>query len=308
MPGYQSVAIVLKAFSATRGTRRLYRWLGNRVGQDWRKKEQALFYPERGIWLIDCLAELGLALTPSSRVLEVGTGWMHFYAIFLRLFSTPQITVFDVVDNRQLSALQWRFCKISEYLATHSSLDEEKINAIKELTRRIAAVSTFDELYELLGFTYRIDPVGDLGGFEENSFDLVFSFDVLEHVQRDILGDSIAAYYRVLKPGGYSIHQVALDDHMAQYVKGASPKQFLSYSEFSWKLRFENRLQHINRVPHSEYLALFENCGFEPVQVSALREPESIQGLSIAKQYRNMSLEDLEATRSFLVHRKPVGK
>jgi len=303
---YQSVAIVLKAFSATRGTRKTYRWLGNQLGQSQRKKAFSLYYLERGKWLLDRVAEMGLVLDTGSSALEVGTGWMHFYAIFLRLFSTPQITVFDVTDNRQLSALQGTFYRLPEYLKTHFSLDKTGNDAVQKLTRQIAAVSAFDELYKLLGFTYRIDPNGDLGSFADDSFDLLFSFDVLEHIPHDNLGNSIGSYYRVLKPGGYSIHQIGLDDHLAHYDRKASRKQFLSYSESEWKLRFENQVQYFNRVPYSEFLTCFENCGFRQVQARVLREPGALRGLSVAKQYHNLSMEDLEATRAFLVHRKPV--
>jgi len=299
---YQCVAIILKLFSATRSTRRMYRWLGNWIGQSRRKKRFNTTYIERGKWLLDRLTEFGLNLSPSSHVLELGTGWMHFYAVFLRLFSTTQITVFDVIDNRQLSALQWTFNKLPGYLKKYFLLNEKKASLIQLLTNQIASVSSFEELYKLLEFTYRINPAGDLSSFEDNGFDLVFSFDVLEHIQHDDIIDSIGSYYRVLKPGGYLIHQIGLDDHLAHYDCRASRKQFLTYSESEWKFRFENQ------VPYSEFLTLFENRGFEQVHASVLREPESVIDLSIAKQYQNLSLEDLEATRAFLVYRKSAAK
>src|SRR5678815_4200159 len=33
--------------------------------------------------------------------LEVGTGWVHFYSLFLRLFYDARITLVDAWDNRQ---------------------------------------------------------------------------------------------------------------------------------------------------------------------------------------------------------------
>lgn len=203
-----------------------------------------------------------------------------------------------------MSALQWIFYKLPEYLTTYFSLDKRQVNSIQEFTRKIAATTTFDELYKLLGFTYVINPAGDLDSFEDESFDLVFSFDVLEHIRSENLCDSIASYYRILKSGGYSVHQIGLDDHLTHYDRRASRKQFLSYSEFDWKLRFENQIQYFNRIPCSEFLTLFENCGFKRIKLSVLREPESIRDLSISKQYKDLSWEDLEATRAMLVHQK----
>jgi SAM-dependent methyltransferase len=306
MLAYQGVAIALKGFSATRGTRRMYRWLGNWIGQGQRKKQFSPYYVKRGKCLLDRLEEIGLTLTPSSHVLEIGTGWMHFYSLFLRLFLAPQITGFDVTDNRQLSALQGTFRRLSEHLTEYLSLSQAQEDAIRALIREMVAASSFDELYELVGFTYRVDPAGDLSDFEDNCFDLVFGFDVLEHVQRDDLDSSIESYYRILKPGGYSIQQIGLDDHLAHYDGKASRKRFLAYSESEWKLRFENGVQYFNRVPYREFLSLFENCGFARVHASALREPEVIRDLPIARQYQSLSLEDLEATRAFFIHRKPV--
>ena len=45
--------------------------------------------------------------------------------------------------------------------------------------------------------------------------------------------------YRSLKPGGYSIHQIGIDDHLTHFDSSQSPKKYISYSDNVWKLLFE---------------------------------------------------------------------
>ena len=46
-----------------------------------------------------------------DRILELGTGWLHWEALTLRLFYDIEAVLFDVWDNRQLGGLK-------NYLAT----------------------------------------------------------------------------------------------------------------------------------------------------------------------------------------------
>ena len=43
---------------------------------------------------------------------ELGTGWIHFYSLYLRLFFDFRGTLYDVWDNRQLHALKRIFSQL----------------------------------------------------------------------------------------------------------------------------------------------------------------------------------------------------
>ncbi len=103
---YTLAAAALKAFSATPQTRKLYRSLGNTFGGKQRAKGRIDLpsYLRRGMLLRDLYGKYE-NLQPNDRLLELGTGWMHWYAIFLRLAYECRITTLDVWDNRQFDAL-----------------------------------------------------------------------------------------------------------------------------------------------------------------------------------------------------------
>jgi SAM-dependent methyltransferase len=55
---------------------------------------------------------------------------------------------------------------------------------------------------------------GDLGGFKDDSFDLIVAFDVLEHIHQDALSEFFKDIKRVLRPGGF---------FLARFPNGDSP-------------------------------------------------------------------------------------
>jgi hypothetical protein len=242
---------------------------------------------------------------PRYSALEIGTGWKHFFGIFLRLFEDLDLTLFDVWDNRQFSAVPSSLESLRRYLATEPSLSTEEKARAFEIIASARELHNFDEIYELIGATYVLNPNGDLRDFKSNLHDLVFSVDVLEHVHADQIKESIRDYFRILKSGGLSIHQIGIDDHLAHYDPSASAKQYLAYDEREWNLRFESKIQYFNRLSAEAFVQMFRSAGFQEVEVIRQRDVDALKSITIAPQYRQESREDLETTRLFLVHRKP---
>ena len=297
---YYAAAAALKAFSANGITRRLYRLLGNALGQR-RHMVASITDVQRGHWLCQQITNLGLRLDNSASVLELGTGWTHFYAIYLRLFFEPKTILFDIQDNRQLQALKRRTSSLAAVLASQQDLQAA---SVQNLTRQIAQVEGFSELYQLLGMNYIIEPRGKLTAMSSDRFEMVFSVDVLEHVERTALPATISDIYRVLKPGGISIHQIGLDDHLSHYAPGMPSKNYLRYSDRTWKLFFENKVQYFNRIQLAEFLTLFQQGGFELESCQTKDDSALLTQISIHDQFRHHSTHDLQATRAFIVHRK----
>jgi SAM-dependent methyltransferase len=152
---------------------------------------------------------------------------------------------------------------------------------------------------------YVIEKDGRLDQFRDNSFAYVFSVDVLEHVPWSGLPQVVRDMCRILKPGGYSIHQIGIDDHHAHYDRAVSPKQYLSFSDRTWGLFFDNNVQYINRLQRSDWLGLFEQAGLNFVE--EVVQTHDIEGLRIHPQYRRYDRADLACTRLTIVHRKGPG-
>src|ERR1700685_3188285 len=106
MVKYHLSAIALKSFSSCTPARRLYRRLGNWMGG--RRRSTAHMpscYFERAERNIAWCLTYGL-LRKDDLVVEIGTGWVHWEALTMRLFFDFQAVLYDVWDNRQLDALK----------------------------------------------------------------------------------------------------------------------------------------------------------------------------------------------------------
>jgi len=304
MVKYFMVATALRLFSLSSRTQRAYRFFGNTLGQ--RKRIQwglPNHYIDTAKHFLKLCNKYNI-IQVDDRILEVGTGWVHWLATILRLFYNAKITLFDIWDNRQFTAYK-RYCEqlhrvIHKEFRMGSALRE----AVNRLLNRILATNTFDELYRILGFQYVVDPSGTLKQFGNDSFVVIVSSNVLEHIERDILPEFIQDTYRVLKPGGYSIHQIDMSDHLNGYDRSVSRKNYYRYSEEVWMRWFENKVQYFNRIQRPEWRDLFSKAGFELVAEDS--EFGDIGDINIDRCYVYLSKQDRECMLLRAIYRKPL--
>lgn len=111
--------------------------------------------------------------------------------------------------------------------------------------------------------------------------------------------------FRMLKPGGFCIHQIGIDDHLAHYDSQASQKNYLEFSLTRRKYLFENIVQYHNVLQGDDYQNLFRKKGFEIIEID--RERCDISRLTIHDDWSNYSREDLETTIFTIVCHKPAN-
>ena len=256
----------------------------------------------RGLWLCDVVRRTQLSSGP-IRALELGTGWTHFYGIFLRLFFEVDLVAFDVQDNRQFSALQRRFAALIPLLKNYVE-DAETLRRAGSIGDEIAAAASFDDLYRRLGIRYLLRADGQLDDLASETFDLVFSIDVLEHIPREALETALASTARVLRPGGVSAHQIGLDDHLNHYVTNTASKQYIRYTDRTWRRWFENRLQYFNRAQMPDFERGFERAGLTLVEARTDEDPGLLDRLRPSPDFKHYKETDLQAVRGFVIHRK----
>ncbi len=148
-----------------------------------------------------------------------------------------------------------------------------------------------------------INPSGTLNNFQDESFSVIFSCDVLEHIDRSLLPEFIQDFHRLLKPGGYSLHKIDLIDHLYYYDTSASVKNYLRYPDKVWKRYFENSVQYINRVQRPEWLDFFHKAGLELVEEQPIFA--DLGTIKVDKGYETLSRQDLQCVTLTVVHRKP---
>jgi len=297
---YIVVAALLKVASLSTETTRLYRNLGNKIGAKKREKgRMPRYYFERLCRMLQLDEKYGI-FTDCEKVLEIGTGWLHWEAITARLFFDFHGVLYDVWDNRQLSAIKNylnQLDRMIDGLAITTGRRDRAHRLVKELLR----VQTFDNLYELLGFRYIIEPTGRLEKLKDETFDVIVSAAVLEHLRQEEAEKFISKIPALLNPGGYSVHSINITDHIQAYDKSVSPKQYLHYSDRIWKLFFENSVQYINRIQRSEWLGYFEKTGLKLIEEES--DLEELGNLRIANMYAKYPVQDLECGVVRFVHR-----
>ncbi len=301
---YVMIAILLQCFSLSPQTKWIYRQLGNTLGQSIRiQNGLGRQHIERAKRILE-LCEKYHAIREGDKLLEIGTGWVHWEATILRLFYDVEITLFDIWDNRHFGVYKQYMKQLEGIIDKELDVKPLYHERVHSLLRAIAKADSFEEAYNLLNFRYVTDSRGILQQFQEDtSFALVFSYNVLEHVDRVILSQMIQDFYRLLKPSGYSIHKIDPGDHLAYYCRKVSYKNYLKYSDNVWKRCFENNVQYFNRVQRPEWLALFQKAGLELCEERLVSI--DIDNIKVDKSYEHLSKQDLACVTLAVVHKKP---
>lgn len=303
MVRYMMAAAALKLFSINPYMKELYRFLGNTLGAKKRiKGGLPSSYLERAKLLLELVRKYEV-INDGDKLLEIGTGWVHWESTFIRLFYDVHITLFDVWDNRQLKPFKRYLSEFAERFDQEIDIPPVQREQVKNLLGSISSVDSFDEVYHLLGFEYIIEPKQMLYRFHPETFNVIFSCSVLEHIKKDILSSYVQNLFRVLMHGGWSIHTICVGDHIAYYDPNVSEKNYLRYSPKVWKKYFENEVQYFNRVQCSEWLDIFRKVGFELLEKELI--PCNIDSIKICKEYENLTRQDLECETLRIVHRKP---
>lgn len=181
---YIGAAFLLKAFSLNVLTKTIYRKTGNALG----KTTHAVVTETdmvRGSWLYNAITKSGIDLNKNLKILELGTGWNHFYGLFLRHFIEAKFVLFDIQDNRSWAATKMRSHELYKKLSNTNFPPLNHVESktlIESVSTKISKSNNFNDLYSILDIDYVIESDGNLGKFGDSKFDIIFSIDVLEHV------------------------------------------------------------------------------------------------------------------------------
>jgi len=301
---YNLAAIALKAFSATSTTRKAYRSIGNVLGARRRGNAINPSYLQRAHENLRFIEAHG-GIADGMKLVELGTGWVHWESLFTRLFYDVEVILFDVWDNRQFAGFIHYAGQLRQRMAAEIDRDPAAIARAEALLDQVLAASSFEEVYALLGFRYLIDPTGSLAAIPDASIDLTISSDVLEHVPRAAVPLLAQDLCRILRPGGRSANQIVFNDHLTIYDRSVHPKNFLRYSDMMWKCVYENEVQYVNRMQPSDFRSAFRGAGLV-VEAEAVVQRCDASQLDVASSFAGYSREDIETSVNRVLVRKPA--
>lgn len=294
---YAVAAVGFKLLASNRVTQALYRHAGNRLA---RRRVRIPFehYVRHGNLFVELCQEIG-AFENGNHALELGTGWYHWYSVYLRSFFEVRITMVDVSENRDTRAMRLLCTRLRDYGNRHADHRAARVADSYEAIRTERGLEGF---YERLNLTYLQERTAPLARLPDRGFDLVFSFNVLEHVPAGDVQATVNDLHRILKPGGHSIHQIGLDDHLSHHDPTTSIKQYLCFSDQVWDGFFSNDLLYMNRLQVSDFLRCFEKAGFTLRRT--VPETRDLGALKVAPRFHRYSQEDLNTVVMTLVHQK----
>ena len=239
---------------------------------------------------------------PEDCLLELGTGWVHWEAITLRLFFDFKAILYDVWDNRQLSALKSYVRQLVARFGRNGFLEGCDFDRARDVARKIEQATNFEHIYDMLGFRYVVDPTGLMEGLPPQTFRFIISAGVMEHIPAKTAPRFVANMAFVLKEGGIGVHSINIADHLYLYDRSANPKQYLSYSEVRWRLLFENEVQYVNLIQRCEWLEMFAAAHLHVLEESGAYS--DLRNLRIHPRFNHLSRRDIDCTTLDLIVRK----
>ena len=243
------------------------------------------------------------AVRDGSRVLEIGTGYAHWEALFLRNKVDIRATLYDVWDNRSFKRFQSYVRQLTDPdVRKRLNLDSDGALA---LMRQAAGAKDFEEAYNILGFSYVLDQEGKLNALNEYDYDLIISRDVGEHLRKEDIPDIISNSYARLRPSGWAFHQIALEDHIRVYVKRTHPKEYLRFDREVHRKWISGNIQYTNLVQIPEWMELFEATGFNCVYVKKVQSC-NLQNIPIHPSWSSFQENDLACTVVQFYLQKPA--
>lgn len=251
-----------------------------------------------------------VGLSNPIRAVEIGTGWVPAVPIAL-LLAGVQVDSFDIVRLMRPTILQRCLREIERHLPRFAEAAGLPVQAVQRRYDLIRHETEFECVAGRLGGLYRAPWDTTRLPYRDGQVDLAFSNLVFQNVHVCVLERLVQETFRILKPGGFAIHRIGMDDEYAAVDPARGPLDFLRYSRSGWDLLFSHSIKYCNRIRCSQFLELFSRTGFREVWTRKRVDYEAIGSLrrrGVAPEFRRMSWEDLATTGLDIVLEKPSDR
>ena len=164
--------------------------------------------------------------------------------------------------------------------------------------QKISNNLSIDELLSSRGSAYHSKGLESLRILESNSFDLIFSQAVLEHIRCNEFYATMKECYRLLKKGAVMSHVVDFKDHLGGGLNNMRiPSAIWEKNWFAPKSGF-----YTNRLRFSEMISICNDIGFE-VEIKSIRKWDSltIERQALAKEFTQLTEDDLLISGAHLI-------
>ncbi len=184
--------------------------------------------------------------------LELGSGWVLSHALVMYLLGAARVIATDVEPVAQFPAVRRAIRTSSESIVRDVLAPFSSHAAVRARLTNLRSIRTFDrESLQSLGIEYRA-PI-DLARVQLDwSIDFAYSISVLEHVPVEDLLPLLRNVAGALRPGGFMLHAIHLEDHL----DFADPFAFLGAR--SGPFDRDQQTSRGNRLRASQVMQLFD--------------------------------------------------
>jgi SAM-dependent methyltransferase len=196
--------------------------------------------------------------------LEIGTGWCPWLPLLLRVAGAARIVTIDInpwltvrTALNTTNAMLDRASRVAEAVGVPDA-------AVRTALEAARGATTLEEWLRALNIEYRCCDLL-LARLEGESFDAVFSSNVLEHVPPDALRAIHHESRRLLRAGGRVFHRFNPQDHFCGSDRSITGANFLQFSAEEWWWLGGSGLSYHNRLRCPQHRDLVTGCGFNVV-------------------------------------------
>lgn len=251
-----------------------------------------------------------------ARVLELGTGWHGVDIILFHLLGAEQITTVDHWPHLSLESIR---VQIETIDAKRGLLDfevlgrkEEIYDRLDTLARAATDSNVLSELLNSMDVSYEIVKRCDVTNVNlpNESIDLFYTESVLQRIPERTLTRILSHVgHNLLSPNGVVFARTDQSDiNTQEHVdRNAWGLEYLKHSDWFWNLLCSEKLNYQNRLRESDFIKLFERGAIhvlKPHSVAREEDVKRLQGLRLARRFRNHDLHDVAIKHSTILGRK----
>jgi SAM-dependent methyltransferase len=235
----------------------------------------------------------------SANLFEFGAGW-DLYSNFLAYCCgvNSQLTV-DVRRWARAGAMN----SVIRYLQEHPPP-----MAVRTPSRFIRQDFLDRDLLEHYGIQYcapadarKLDVAGQ-------SFDLIVTTSVLEHISPSTISEILVECKRILKPNGFMSHAVDFSDHYAHSDGGITEFNYLKFSDKEWN-KFNPSIHFQNRLRRPDYENLFRQARFDILEEEPyFGDSDELKSVPVDERFASYCERDLQTLGCFFLLRTRPGE
>lgn len=235
-------------------------------------------------------------------MIDFGAGWHPSIPLLLHALGVEELHLLDIqpaIDRECLAGT----------IALFREIAPELPRKVRRLPEPAAPGEDLHAIFRRLGMHYHA-PYQALPGALAGKADLIFSTQVLLHLDRELLRHSFRGLHATLKPGGIFMATIHLRDLFGGLNGPVSPYFSLQFSPATWERAINSPMMGFNRLKAPDYRALLEEAGFKllafEVDPVGERDLAELAKVNVHPCFAAYSREELAARHLFFAAERPA--